>query len=72
VQTPRVEIPMRRALVLILLSASLLSASLLSAPSSPLKQLWSFLASVWEAPAPTPDAGCGLDPNGKPICQHGS
>jgi hypothetical protein len=64
---------MRRAMVLILLSASLLSA-----PSSPLEQLWSFLASVWGAPetvqpaAPMPDEGCGLDPNGKPICQHGS
>ena len=69
---PRVEMPMRRAMVLILLSASLLSA-----PSSPLEQLWSFLASVWGAPesvqpTPTGDAGCGLDPNGKPICQHGS
>jgi hypothetical protein len=50
----------------------LLSASLLSVPSAPLEQLWSFLASVWGAPVPTADEGCGLDPNGKPICQHGS
>ena len=67
---------MRRAMVLILLSASLLSA-----PSSSLSQIWSLLASLWTAPdsvetvhhpAPTADEGCGLDPDGKPRCTPGS
>ena len=60
---------MRRATILILLSASLLSA-----PSSSLGQIWSLLASLWTAsePAPTTDEGCGLDPNGQPRCTPGS
>jgi hypothetical protein len=66
---------MRRATVLILLSASLLSA-----PSSSLGHIWSLLASLWSAPAssggihpvPTTDEGCGLDPDGKPRCTPGS
>ena len=74
-KTPRVEIRMRRATVLILLSASLLSA-----PSSSLGQIWSLLASLWTAPdsidtdrpVPTLDEGCILDPNGKPRCTPGS
>ena len=68
---------MRRATVLILLSASLLSA-----PSSSLGHIWNLLASLWTAPdsvgpetippAPTADEGCGLDPDGKPRCTPGS
>ncbi|MES1244310.1 MAG: hypothetical protein ABUT39_22075 [Acidobacteriota bacterium] len=64
---------MRRATVLILLSASLLSA-----PSSSLGHIWSLLASLWTAPdsvvqpTPTLDAGCILDPDGKPRCTPGS
>lgn len=66
---------MRRATVLILLSASLLSA-----PSSSLGHIWNLLASLWAAPdsfgtvhpAPTVDEGCGLDPSGKPRCTPGS
>jgi hypothetical protein len=72
---PRVEIFMRRATVLILLSASLLSA-----PASSLSQIWSLFASLWTAPdsidtdrpVPTLDAGCILDPNGIPRCAPGS
>ena len=72
---PRVEIRMRRATVLILLSASLLSA-----PSSSLGHIWSLLASLWTAsdsirgvqPPPTTDEGCILDPDGKPRCTPGS
>ena len=66
---------MRRATVLILLSASLLSA-----PTSSLSQIWSLFASLWTAPdsidtdrhVPTLDAGCILDPDGKPRCTPGS
>jgi hypothetical protein len=78
---------MRRATVLILLSASLLSA-----PSSSFGHIWSLLASLWTAPtvltapavltapdtagsvqpAPTTDEGCGLDPDGRPRCTPGS
>jgi hypothetical protein len=66
---------MRRATVLILLSASLLSA-----PTSSLNPIWSFLASLWAVPdsidtghpVPTPDEGCILDPDGKPRCAPGS
>jgi hypothetical protein len=67
---------MRRATVLILLSASLLSA-----PSSSLGHIWNLLASLWTAPdsvgpvhhpIPTADEGCILDPDGKPRCTPGS
>jgi hypothetical protein len=63
---------MRRTTLLVLLSASLLTA-----PASSLDRLWSFLASAWapesvDQPAPTTDAGCGLDPSGRPACQQGS
>ena len=66
---------MRRATILLLLSASLLSA-----PSSSLGHIWSLLASLWTAPdsagsihpAPTTDEGCILDPDGKPRCTPGS
>ena len=72
---PRMEIRMRRAMVLILLSASLLSA-----PTSSLNPIWSLLASLWAAPdsidtdrpLPTPDVGCILDPSGNPRCTPGS
>jgi hypothetical protein len=66
---------MRRATLLILLSASLLA--------SPLDQLWSFLAAITSitstgsapdqaGPPPTADEGCGLDPSGIPRCAPGS
>jgi hypothetical protein len=66
---------MRRATLLILLSASLLG--------SPLDQLWSFLAAITSrtstvsapdqpGPAPAVDAGCILDPSGIPRCAPGS
>jgi hypothetical protein len=65
---------MRRATLLILLSASLLVS-----PATPLlDQLRSFLASITSPapdpadPAPTIDAGCGLDPDGIPRCPPGS
>lgn len=63
---------MRRATLLILLSASLLAS-----PASSFNQIWSFLTSiVWTGsapdPAPTIDAGCGLDPSGIPRCPPGS
>jgi hypothetical protein len=48
---PEVENTMRRATLLILLSASLLAS-----PVSPLAQIWSLLASL-TSPAPTIDAG---------------
>lgn len=64
---------MRRATVLVLLSASLLSA-----PSPSLGNLRRLFASLWTAPdsivhpVPTADEGCGLDPDGKPRCTPGS
>jgi hypothetical protein len=65
---------MRRATLLILLSASLLAS-----PMSSLDQIWSFLASIASitapdqvGPAPTVDSGCILDPSGHPRCAPGS
>jgi hypothetical protein len=66
------EYEMRRATLLVLLSAFLLAS-----PASPLDQIWSFLVSIASTgpapdPAPTADEGCGLDPSGNPRCAPGS
>jgi hypothetical protein len=53
---------MRRTLVAVALATSLFA-------TSPLDRLWSLFASLWTAP--TPDAGCEWDPNGRcaPVVQ---
>jgi hypothetical protein len=69
---------MRRATLLILLSASLLASPV--SPGILLDQIRSFLTSITSmgsapdqvGPAPTVDAGCGLDPDGRPRCAPGS
>jgi hypothetical protein len=68
---------MRRATLLILLSASLLASPV--SPGLPLDQIWSFLTSITSitapdqaGPPPTVDEGCGLDQSGIPRCAHGS
>jgi hypothetical protein len=81
-ERPPVEIPMRHAALI-----ALLTATLLAAPASTLDTLWSFFDSMWAPqtidegcrldpngncqPTPTTDSGCRLDPDGKPVCQEG-
>lgn len=67
---PGLEIQMRNAVILILLSASL----------SFLGLIWTRLASPGtgqesiqtDRPVATPDIGCILDPDGRPRCEPGS
>jgi hypothetical protein len=52
---------MRHTFAAVALTASLLTSAL--NPSTLLDSLWSFVTSLWSAPAQS-DAGCGMDPNG--------
>jgi len=62
---------MRYAMFLILLSTALLAL-----PAASRDQLWSAFLATGSAPStagtPTIDAGCILDPDGKPGCGQGS